>query len=201
MLIQALERVVLEDALALAIELHSRGAALPYLNCGALNEMIQEYAPHIGSAESFFSIYSSGDYANMWVRDPHSGGRPVPEALKLRITERILAHARKHYEGKYIRIEVRFRAQYCYIDAYQEPFVPADHDEKFYGETREQRIERMRNWPIHFCRLRFFGDEDRWTVAFFTYSHEKYEPSVFRDGSWEGTPEDAFDVGAMYLEP
>ena len=28
--------------------------------------------------------------------------------------------------GKYTRIDVRFRAQFCYIDAYKEPYVPAD---------------------------------------------------------------------------
>jgi hypothetical protein len=36
-------------------------------------------------------------------------------------------------------------------------------------------------------------------MAFYTYSHEKYEPCVFHDGSWHGTPEEAFDISAVYL--
>ena len=60
-------------------------------------------------------------------------------------------------------------------------------------------IERLRTTPVHLCRLRYFGNEDEWSLAFFTYSNEKYSPCVFETGSFFGTPEQAFDVGAMYL--
>ena len=60
-------------------------------------------------------------------------------------------------------------------------------------------IERLRNTPTHLCRLRYFGKEDEWSLAFFTYSNEKYSPCVFRSGSWFGTPEEAFEIGATYL--
>jgi hypothetical protein len=56
----------------------------------------------------------------------------------------------------------------------------------------------MRSTPLHLCRLRHFA-EDRWSLAFFTYSNEKYTPCVFRNGSFFGTPEEGFDVGATYL--
>lgn len=36
-------------------------------------------------------------------------------------------------------------------------------------------------------------------MAFYTYSHEKYEPSVFSNGTFHGTPEEAFDTAAVYL--
>ena len=36
-------------------------------------------------------------------------------------------------------------------------------------------------------------------MAFYTYSHEKYEPCVFHNGGWHGTPEEAFDTSAVYL--
>ncbi len=36
-------------------------------------------------------------------------------------------------------------------------------------------------------------------MAFYTYSHETYEPSVFDNGSWQGTLEEAFDTSAGYL--
>lgn len=134
-----------------------------------------------------------------WVYSPHSGGKGIPPAAQERTRQRILAHAEKHYSGKYIRIDVRFRGQFCYVDAYTEPFVPAQFDEKLWGETREEQIERMRNTPTHLCRLRYFGSEDRWTMAFYTYSHEKYEPSFFQNGTFHGTPEEAFDTSAVYL--
>ena len=54
----------------------------------------------------------------VWVYDPQSGGRKIPDAIKPRIRQRILDHAQKLYAGKYNRIDVRFRGQFCYIDAY-----------------------------------------------------------------------------------
>ena len=53
---------------------------------------------------------------------------------------------------------------------------------------------------MHLVRLRYCGTDDRWSLAFYTYSHERYEPSVFADGTFHGTPEDAFDIGAVYRE-
>ncbi len=111
-----------------------------------------------------------------WVYDPHSGGVKIPEAVREKIRRRILAHAEKHYAGKYSRIEVRFHAQLCYIDAYREPSVSPDFDPTVFGESREEYIERLRNTPTHLCRLRYFGDENRWSMAFYTYSNEKYVP-------------------------
>ena len=60
----------------------------------------------------------------MWVYSPHSGGKSVPPAVKLRTERRILDYAARHYGGKFIRIDVRFRGALCYIDAYTEPDVP-----------------------------------------------------------------------------
>ena len=45
----------------------------------------------------------------------------------------------------------------------------------------------------------FFGNEAAWSFAFYTYSHERYEPSVFANGTVLGTPEEAFDLAAVYL--
>lgn len=135
----------------------------------------------------------------MWVYDPQSGGIKIPPKVQPEIRQRILAHAERHYAGKYNRIDVRFRAQFCYIDAYTEPYVPDDFNIEHLGESREEYIERLRNTPTHLCRLRYFGDKDRWSMAFYTYSHEKYEPCFFNTGSWQGTPEEAFDTSAVYL--
>jgi len=37
-------------------------------------------------------------------------------------------------------------------------------------------------------------------MALYTYSNEKYEPCFFDDGGWTGTPEQAFQIAAVYLE-
>jgi hypothetical protein len=136
----------------------------------------------------------------IWVYDPHSGGTKIPDKIKPRIRQRILAHAQKNYAGKFNRIEVRFSGKFCYIDAYTEPFVSPDYNpELFGGKSREERIAELRDYPTHLCRLRFFGDEDKWSMAFYTYSHMAYEPSYFDNGTWFGTPEEAFDTSSVYL--
>jgi hypothetical protein len=135
----------------------------------------------------------------VWVYEQESGGKKITDSIKPKICQRILDHAQKHYGGKYNRIDVRFHGQFCYIDAYTEPCVPTKFNAKLYGESRQEHIERLRNTPTHLCRLRYLGDEDRWSMAFYTYSHEKYEPCIFEHGSWHGTPEEAFDTSSMYL--
>ena len=136
----------------------------------------------------------------MWVYDPHSGGVKIPEPVRQRVRDRILAYAEEHYSGKYTRIDVRFRGQLCYIDAYTEPCVPPDLDVSASGESREAYIERLRNTPTHLCRLRYFGDEESWSMAFYTYSHMKYEPCYFNNGTFDGTPEEGFETSAVYLQ-
>ncbi len=133
-----------------------------------------------------------------WVFDPHSGGVKIPPAVRTRTVERIEKYAAKHYAGKYTRLEIRFRGPLCYIDAYVEPEEPSTKMLKVTGETRQQFLERLRAAPIHLCRLRYFA-EDRWSMAFFTYSNERYEPSIFANGGFHGTPEEAFELAAMYL--
>jgi len=58
----------------------------------------------------------------------------------------------------------------------------------------------LRNTPDHLCRLRYFGDEEAWGFAFYTYSNDRYELSVFPNGEFFGTPEEALQVAAgVYL--
>lgn len=137
----------------------------------------------------------------VWVYDPQSGGMKIPDEIKPIIRERIISHANKHYSGKYNRIDVRFRSKFCYIDAYIEPYVPPDYDpELFNGKSREERIEELRKFPTYLCRLRYFGDDDKWTLAYYSYGQMKYEPCYFDNGTWHGTPEEAFDSSSMYLD-
>lgn len=135
----------------------------------------------------------------VWVYDPHSGGVKIPPLARQRTEQRIRSYAEAHYAGKFTRLDIRFRGPLCYIDAYTEPGEPSPELLRRLGETRDEFLERLRNAPLHLCRLRYFGNEERWSLAFYTYSHEKYEPCMFGNGSFHGTPEEAFEIGAVYL--
>ena len=132
-----------------------------------------------------------------WVFDPDSGGTPIPDAVRRRTEQQLRRYAEQHFAGRYTRLDIRFRGQFCYVDAYTEPeedppgWPPAD-----WPETREEYLERLRNTPTHLCRLRYFGREDHWGFAFYAYSSERYELSVFPSGEFFGHAEEAFRVSA-----
>lgn len=134
-----------------------------------------------------------------WVSSPHSGGSHVPPALQEATRLRILAHAHAHYAGRFREIEVRFRGAFCYIDVSLEP-EPArrSNSRRAVGKHTDQRREA--DPPMHLCRLRYFSGRGLWTVAFYTYSQERYEATFFPSGEIHGTPEEAFDLGAIYLQ-
>lgn len=135
----------------------------------------------------------------VWVFSPHAGGSPIPPSLQDDTRRRVLAHAYERYAGRYTRLDVRFRGALCYLDAYCEPARPSKALLRLTGETSAAFVERVRALPIHLCRLRHFAD-GRWTVAFFAYSSERYEPTVFPSGDIFGTPEEALELGAVYLQ-
>lgn len=134
-----------------------------------------------------------------WVYDPHSGGVKIPPAVRERTERRINEYGQRRYSGKYARLDIRFGGALCYVDAFIEPEEPTPKQLRALGETRAQFLGRLRNVPVHLCRLRYFGDENAWSLSFFAYSNERYEPCVFHNGRFHGTPEEALDVGAAYL--
>jgi hypothetical protein len=137
--------------------------------------------------------------AKQWVFDPDSGGVKIKEAIKRRTEERICRYAETHFTGRYTRLDIRFRRQFCYVDAYTEPELPGpDWPPPDWPESREEYLERMRNTPIHLFRLRYFGNEDSWGLAFYSYAHDRYELSVFPSGEFFGSPEDAFQTAAEF---
>jgi len=117
----------------------------------------------------------------IWVRDPHAGGAPISDALKRETSRRLMAHAQRLYASNDVRLDLRFRGSFCYIDVCD--------DAAGQGQKRG---------TMHLCRLRYCG-QDQWSVAFFAYSNERYEPCAFASGSFFGTPEEGFDLGAVYL--
>lgn len=136
----------------------------------------------------------------MWMFNPNVGGKKIPDVVKFSTKHRIQRYAEEHFAGRYTRLDVHFRGQFCYIDAYTEPDALDEGSRPAHSpESREQYLERLRNTPTHLCRLRYFG-EDRWGFAFFSYASNQYELSVFPSGEFVGAPEEAFHVSAqMYL--
>lgn len=134
-----------------------------------------------------------------WVFSPQSGGARIPPAKQAEVRRRLERHAAQDYAGRYARLDIRFRGALCYMDAYQEPLPPDRKLLKITGESKEEYLARVRATPVHLGRLRYFGG-DRWSYAFYTYSNERYEPAFFPSGDWFGSPEEALDVGAMYLD-
>src|SRR5438067_1545742 len=135
-----------------------------------------------------------------WVFDPDSGGVKITDPVKRRTEARIRRVAEVEFAGRYTRLDIRFRGQFCYIDAYTEPAPPGENwPPPDWPETREEYLERLRNTPTHLCRLRYFGNEERWGFAFYTYSNERYELSVFPSGEFFGSPEEAFRAAGVFL--
>ena len=135
----------------------------------------------------------------VWMSSPHRGGSRVSSSLQEETRRRVLAHANANYAGRFERIDVRFRGALCYVDAYVEPERPTKALLRLRGETKEDYYRQFRETPIHLCRLRYFSGRKLWSVAFYTYSHERYEPTLYASGEVYGTPEDAFDLAAIYL--
>ena len=133
-----------------------------------------------------------------WHFDPHTGGNRIPSSVRVDTTQRLERYATTHFAGRYIRLSIRFHGAHCYIDALVEPDKPSKALLRVTGETEKQFIDRMRLTPLHLCRLRYFA-VDRWSIAFYTYSNERYEPCMFHNDTFFGTPEEGLEVGGVYL--
>lgn len=113
-----------------------------------------------------------------WVFNPHSGGTRVPDEIQNETRKRILEQAtRLEFIDRGYRVDIRFRNQFCYIDAF----------------------ERGQEGPTHLCRLRWNEVRKSWSLAFYSYASESYKPCVYESGDWYGTAEDALKIGAIYL--
>jgi hypothetical protein len=86
-----------------------------------------------------------------WVLDPDSGGNKIPERLKAELKKKIEALAEKDFKGKYERMDIRFRGQFCYIGTLHEPQIPDDFPSSRLGTTREEYLDRLRNTPRPLC--------------------------------------------------
>ena len=132
----------------------------------------------------------------VWVYNPHRGGTSIPERVKRGTEARIRAFAAEHFAGRYRDLVIRFRGQFCYVDALVDPEPLPINWSGPDDETAEEYQSRLAATPLHLCRLRFNGDADRWSFAFYSYASERYEPSAFLSGADHGPLEEAFDLSA-----
>ncbi len=111
----------------------------------------------------------------VWVKDAHAGGVKIPPAAAERIKKEIEACWRAEFGDVIKKVVVRFKGQFCYIDA----------------DVGERT-------PTHLCRLRHFRP-DSWSVALFNYSSESYDPAPLSSGMESGKAVDGFRLGASFL--
>src|SRR3990172_3022505 len=123
----------------------------------------------------------------MWVPVPRG---PIPKAVREELAARLLRHAEKRWKGRVRKILLRFHGVYAYVAA-----VEGAPGEKL--PPKVCRYIEAGEVPVQLCRLGYLGRwSDRWTYAFFKYSDECYAPSVVASGSFEASPEQAFDCAA-----
>ena len=133
-----------------------------------------------------------------WVYNPHTGGKSIPPASKgthatahSRLCKQALPRKVHPNRRPFPRCPLLHRRVHRTWRAARKR-SPA-------GETRDQWIDRLSNTPTHLCRIRYFGNEDRWSLAWYSYAHEKYEPGFLITGEDHGTPEEAFETSAQFL--
>ena len=111
-----------------------------------------------------------------WYFDPQSGGQDIPPMVQEQIRDRLLRYVERSRPQRKWQLVIRFQKQFCYLDA----------------------LEPDSAIPTYLCRLRYFGQE-RWSLAFYTYSNERYQPCVLNSGQWYGSVEEGFETSAVYL--
>jgi hypothetical protein len=66
----------------------------------------------------------------MWVFSPNSGGKKIPDLVRISVEKRINDVAEQQLKGKLVRSELSFKGQFCYIDAFMEPDVDENWNEE-----------------------------------------------------------------------
>jgi hypothetical protein len=113
----------------------------------------------------------------MWVYNPQSGGCKIQEKHHEKFRHQAEVFSKTRPWSSTYQIILRFKSQFCYLDALKKGEVSA--------------------FPIG--RLRYFRD-NVWSLAFYAYSSEAYEPCLFNSGEWEGTLEEGISACEVYLD-
>jgi len=96
----------------------------------------------------------------------HSEGDKIPKEMFEAIKEQVGSFEKTRKWFPKIKLKVRFKSQFCYLDSIEE----------------NNNISPL-------CRLRYFKNHG-WSMAFYAWSIEKYTPCSFGSGDI-GTIEDA----------
>jgi hypothetical protein len=128
--------------------------------------------------------------ARTWAIDSK---RAIPKDVQNALRARIERHAGEKWADSCRKVDMRFRGGFAYVDAFpkevQVPHGASAADRAAYEATR-----------THLFRLKYLGSPNNWEYSFFCYSSESYKLSVCASGSFEATPEQAFDSAAgVYL--
>jgi len=109
-----------------------------------------------------------------WYYNPHTGGHKIsPSDQEKALSDAKAFEEKASWYPKY-HLQLRFKGQFCYIDA----------------------IEGSDS-PMPLCRLRYLQDQ-KWSMAYFTYSNDKYTPCMI-NGNHTGTLAAAIAVCEGYL--
>ena len=99
-----------------------------------------------------------------------------PESTKSSLQQRLTQRARSRWPAL-AKVEVRFRAQFAYVD----------------GHLTNGEV-------LPLCRLRYGGSASTWGFAIYLASKDSYEDSILPTGHLAGSPEDALDCACgLYL--
>jgi len=110
-----------------------------------------------------------------WVKCPHVGGTKIPPNKYSNIIRQANAYAASRPWNFSYKLQLRFKGQFCYVAAIE----------------KDGTIFSL-------GRLRYFNSGD-WSIAFFTYSNDKYTPCCLSNGKDWGTLEEALEICEAYL--
>ena len=99
-----------------------------------------------------------------------------PPSTKASLTSRLTTHARTQWP-QLAAVEVRFRANFAYVD----------------GRDRDGTTFQL-------CRLRYGGSAHLWGFALYRASHDDYDDTFLPTGMLAGSAEEALDCACgLYL--
>ena len=110
-----------------------------------------------------------------WVYDPHSGGIKISPRHHQEISRQITSYEQTRSWYPKIKLKTRISGQFCYI-------LTVEDNKK----------------PMPLCRLRHFVLE-RWSLAVFTYSNDRYTPVNLNGEKDQGTIAEALNIAESFI--
>ena len=111
-----------------------------------------------------------------WYFTPHAGGAKIPPAEYSSIISQANAYAATRPWNSTYKLQLRFKSQFCYVDS-----IEKDGTICALGRLRHMK-------------------SGRWSMAFFTYSNDRYTPCCLSNGEDCGSFEEALAVCEAYLD-